>query len=68
MSKKQVSDLVSRAAWTFVQGFVVTFATLAPGILQVPNLPEARAFVVATVLASLMAGLSALKTFIKETM
>jgi hypothetical protein len=60
-------DLMERATWTFAQGFIVTFCTLAPGLLSAPNLEEVKALVVAALMASLMAGFSALKTFVKQT-
>jgi len=60
-------DLVKRAVWTFVQAFLAAFLTLAVGLLNAPNLSEARALLISIVLASLAAGFSALKNaFVNE--
>ena len=56
MSKKQVSDLVERAAWTFVQGFIAGWAVTG---FQ----PNKGALIGAGA-----AGISALKTWVKATM
>ena len=61
-------DLVERALWTFAQAFVATFAVLAPGLFVAPNLTEAKALAVAAIGASIAAGFSALKTFVKESL
>lgn len=63
MTTKQLEDLVKRAAWTALQAFLGAFLTLAPGILQAPNLSQARALSVSAIVAALGAALSALKTF-----
>lgn len=50
-------DIVTRAAWTFAEGFFVTlFATV--------NLGMDEAAMKAALLGSAMAGVSALKTFV----
>lgn len=54
-------DLVKRAAWTFGQAFIASFIVLAPGILAAPNLATVRALGISALLASVAAGLSALK-------
>lgn len=55
MSTK-VKDLLSRAAWTFAQTFLVVWAGTN------------FAFDKTTILAAAAAGLSAIKTFVKESL
>lgn len=55
MTKKQLQDLVKRAAWTFLQ------AALA--VLAVTDQPFSKAGLI----AACAAGLSALKTFVVAT-
>lgn len=61
MSKK-LKDLLDRAGWSFVQGFVTTFTILAPGLFSAPNLSEAKAAAIGVLGACIMGGLSAIKT------
>jgi hypothetical protein len=57
MNKAKWIDILTRAAWTFAEGFFVTlFATV--------NLGMDEATLKAAVLGSAMAGVSALKTFV----
>lgn len=59
MKKIDWKNLVSRAAWTFIEGFGVTFlAALEVGM--------DGAAVKAAALAAAMTGLSALKTFVLD--
>lgn len=64
MNKIQWEDLIKRAAWTALQGFLGAFLTLAPGILNAPNLNQAKALTVAAIVAGIAAALSAVKTFV----
>lgn len=65
LSKTATSDLVERAAWTFLQAFLGAFIVLAPGILSAPNLANAKALAVSAIAAALAAGISALKNYTK---
>lgn len=56
-----MSDLLKRAAWTFAQAFL---ATVALGLMSVTSLDALQTLA----LAGVAAGLSALKTFIVQTM
>ena len=56
MNKKQIRDLLERAAWTFAQTFIATWA--------VSNFKLDKV----TLIAAAASGLSALKTFIKGTL
>lgn len=56
MTRKQVIDLVERAAWTFAQAFVA--------VLLVSNEPTSKQ----ALIAGVAAGVSAVKTFVKQTM
>lgn len=67
MSSEQLKDLLGRAAWTFTQAFLGTLVVLAPGIWMAPNLTEAKAASIAAVVGAVGAGLSALKTLVKNT-
>ena len=53
-------DLLTRAAWTFVQAFL---ATVAVGLASVNSVDALQVLAV----AGLAAGISALKTFVKES-
>lgn len=64
MTKIQLEELLKRAAWTAIQSFLGAFLTLAPGILNAPNLATARALGVSTAVAAIGAALSALKGLI----
>lgn len=55
MTREKFKDLLGRAAWTFAQAFVA--------VLVVTPEPFSKIALV----AGLAAGISALKTFIKET-
>lgn len=55
-TKAKALDLLERAAWTFLQAFAA--------VLLVSNEPFSRTAVVAAVAA----GISALKTFVKDTL
>lgn len=59
-------DVVERALWTFVQGFLGGFVILAPGIWLAPNLTDAKAAAVAALAAGLAAGVSAIKNYVKQ--
>lgn len=61
-------DLIERAAWTALEGFLATFAVLAPGILMAPNLATAKALGVSAVAAGVAAAISAVKTYIKTAL
>jgi hypothetical protein len=56
-----MSDLLKRALWTFAQAFL---STVALGLMSVTSLDAAQALAIAGVAA----GLSALKTFVVQTM
>lgn len=64
MTKLQLEELTKRALWTCFQAFVASFALLLPGILAAPNLKAAQALGTSALIASLGAGLSALKGLI----
>jgi hypothetical protein len=66
--QKVTLDLVERAAWTFAQAFLSTFVVLAPGIWAAPNLNNAKAAAIAAVTGAMAAGVSALKTFVKNSL
>ena len=55
-TRNQVKDLLERAAWTFAQAFVA--------VLVVTPVSSGKA----TLAAAFAAGVSALKTFVKETL
>jgi hypothetical protein len=59
MKKINWLNLVTRAAWTFAEGFFVTFFATA-------NVGMDEAALKAAVLGAAMAGLSALKTFVVD--
>lgn len=66
--KLPTKDLITRAAWTFAQSFLVVFLG---GLLDVFNafsagLDVGKAALVALALASVAAGLSALKTLVLQ--
>jgi hypothetical protein len=61
-----MKDTIKRVAWTFVQAFVGAFLILAPGFFKAPNLGEARALIVAALVASLAAGVSAVKNLLAK--
>ena len=65
-----MSDLVKRAAWTFVQAFVSVFFVGVPtvvAILQAQGLDAAQAAFVSLLTASVAAAFSAIKTFVIKT-
>lgn len=68
MTRKQLKDLISRAAWTAFQAFAGSVIVLLPGILSAPNLNNAKALAVSAIVAGISAGISALKTYIKATL
>jgi hypothetical protein len=55
-----MSDLVKRAAWTFVQAFL---SVIALGIVNVTSLDGLQTLAI----AGLAAGISAVKTFVVKT-
>lgn len=57
-------DTLKRVAWTFVQAFLATLLILAPGILNAPNMDEAKALGLAALVAAIAAGLSAIKNIL----
>lgn len=56
MNKQQIKDLLERAAWTFVQTFIATWA--------VSNFKLDKV----TLIAAAASGLSAIKTFVVKTL
>lgn len=56
MTKQQAIDLVERAAWTFAQAFLA--------VLLVSNEPTSKQ----ALIAGVAAGVSALKSFVKQTL
>lgn len=56
MNKQKLIDLVERAAWTFAQTFVVVWAASNFSLSKV------------AIVGAAASGLSAVKTFIKETL
>lgn len=64
----KLKDLLERASWTFAQGFLGAFITLAPGLLAAPNLSDARALVAGLIAGCVAGGLSALKTYVKSVL
>lgn len=62
-----MSDTVKRVLWTAIQAFLATFLVLAAGVLEAPNLQEAKAALIAAVVAAGAAAISAVKnTLFKE--
>jgi hypothetical protein len=57
-------DDLKRVLWTLVQAFLGTFLVLAPGALNAPNLGEAKAALIAAVVAGLAAVASAVKNLV----
>jgi len=57
-------DSLKRVGWTFAQAFIATALTLAPGVLEAPDLRTARALASAAIVAAIAAGISALKNAI----
>lgn len=55
MDKKQLRDLLERAAWTFAQAFVA--------VLLVSDQPFSKQ----ALIAGVAAGISAIKTYVKQT-
>jgi hypothetical protein len=59
---------IRRVIWTFVQAFLASFLVLAVGVVNAPNLNEAKAALISAVLAALAAGISAVKNaFLEDT-
>lgn len=58
--------LFERAGASFLRAFGVSFLLLATGILNAPNVDEARALSIAALLASIAAGLRAIQVFVPE--
>lgn len=56
--------ILSAAGRAFLRDFLVTFLTFAAGILAAPNYHEAAALATAASLASLVAGVRALRVFV----
>lgn len=56
MTKKQLQDLLERAAWTFIQAFIPVWAASNFAVTKV------------ALIAAGAAGISALKTFVKQTL
>jgi hypothetical protein len=57
----KVKDTIKRVGWTFLFAFGATLVTMAPGVLQAPNLKTGRALAVAAIVAAISAGASAVK-------
>ena len=60
-----VKDLLSRAAWTFVQGFLAVVLLSSEQLVELlfsGNLEALRAFLYATLVGGIAGGVSALKT------
>lgn len=60
------SSDIRRIVWTFLQAFLAAFLVLAVGIVNAPNLNEAKAALISAVLAALAAGFSAVKNAFLE--
>lgn len=58
--------LLSAAGRSFLRAFVATVLVLAPGVLNAPNLDQAKLLGVAALVASLSAGLKALQVFVPQ--
>jgi hypothetical protein len=59
-----MSDTVKRVLWTAAQAFLAAFLVLAAGIAQAPNLQEAKAALIAAVVAGVAAAVSAVKNLL----
>lgn len=69
MNSKQIKDLMERAFWTFVQGFLGSFLVTIPAVVetfQMNGYVATRALIISAISGAIMAGLSALKTWVKS--
>jgi hypothetical protein len=55
-----------RILWTFLQAFLASFLVLAVGVINAPNLSEAKAALISALLAAIAAGISAVKNAVLE--
>ena len=57
-------DDLKRVGWTALQAFLATLLVLAPGILEAPNLGDAKSLAVAALVAAISAAISAVKNLV----
>ena len=57
-------DDLKRVGWTALQAFLATLLVMAPGILEAPNLGDAKALAVAALVAAISAAISAVKNLV----
>ena len=59
-------DDLKRVGWTALQAFLGAVLVLAPGILEAPNLGDAKSLAVAALVAGIAAAISAVKNLVLD--